>query len=60
MRARAEAHDAIGTGIEATYLRRGRAILGTVADRECGVGTAVIMIGRPQTVVERNRLRVEI
>ena len=58
--ARVEEHDAIGTGIEATYLRRGRAILGTVADGDCGVDTAVIMIGRPQTVVERNRLRVEI
>ena len=58
--AKVEAQDAQGTGIEATYLRRGRAILGTVADGDCGVDTASIMIGLPQTAEDRKLLRMEI
>ena len=48
-----------GEGIEAKYLRRGMAILGTVADGDCGVDTASIMIGLPQTAEHRNELRQE-
>ena len=58
--ARVDPQDAQGASIEATYLRRGRVILGTVADGDCGVDTASIMLGLPQTADDRKQLRAEI
>ena len=58
--ARVDPQDAQGASIEATYLRLGRAILGTVADGDCGVDTASIMLGLPQTADGRKQLRAEI
>ena len=42
------------------YRRLGIAIVPTIADGDCGVDTACLMLGIPQTVKHRERLREEV
>ena len=49
-----------GTSMQAFYGRLGVALLGTVADGDCGLDTACMMLGIPQTAAHRDALRREV
>ena len=42
--------------MESFYARLGIVLLGTVMDGECGIDTACMMLGLPQTSANRNAL----
>ena len=49
-----------GESIQAYYGRLGIVLLGTVMDGDCGIDTACMMLGIPQTAANRDALRREI
>ena len=49
-----------GYCMESFYARLGIVLLGTVMDGDCGIDTACMMLGLPQTSANRNALRQEI
>ena len=55
-----EALACVGASIQAFYGRLGVVLLGTVADGDCGIDTACMMLGLPQTFGERRKLRREV
>ena len=48
------------TSLEGFYSARGVALFGTVVDGDCDFDTMCIMLGVPQTLEQRNKIREEL
>ena len=48
------------TSLEGFYSARGVALLGTVVDGDCALGTMCIMLGLPQTLEQGKEIREEV